>query len=329
MNVAGARRTVACDALLMSGGWTPSVHLFSQSRGRLVFDEALQVFMPGASAQRERSAGACNATFDLAGALAEGDAAGRAAAAAAGFAAPERARSTPSSGALPASGARASARRAMPRRPPRQGVRRFPERRVRQGREPRGAGGHALDRAHQALHHHRHGDRPGQALQHERARDRSRRAGEAHPRSRPHDLPPALYAGDVRRLRRPGARRPVRSDPPHAHSRLGGRERRRVRGCGPMEARLVFSARPANRCTQAVARECRDDPRKRRPVRRLDARQDRGRRPRRGGVPRAHVRQRLPEARSRALPLRPHAERSRVSHGRRRDRAPRSPTASM
>ena len=35
------------------------------------------------------------------------------------------------------------------------------------------------------------------------------------------------------------------------------------------------------------------DPRKRRPVRRLHARQDRGRRPRRGGIPRAHVRQRL------------------------------------
>src|SRR5271166_5354440 len=87
VSVAGARRTVACDALLMSGGWTPSVHLFSQSRGRLVFDEARQSFKPGASAQRERSVGACNATFDLEGALAEGDAAGRAASAAAGFAA--------------------------------------------------------------------------------------------------------------------------------------------------------------------------------------------------------------------------------------------------
>ena len=85
----GGERKVACDALIMSGGWTPSVHLFSQSRGKLVFDEALQVFRPGTSAQRERSAGACNATFDLAGALAEGDAAGRAAAAAAGFVAPD------------------------------------------------------------------------------------------------------------------------------------------------------------------------------------------------------------------------------------------------
>ncbi len=103
VNVADARRTVACDGLLMSGGWTPSVHLFSQSRGRLVFDEARQVFKPGASAQRERSAGACNATFDLEGALAEGDAAGRAAAAAAGFAAVS-ARVYAVSGALPAPG---------------------------------------------------------------------------------------------------------------------------------------------------------------------------------------------------------------------------------
>ena len=129
VNVAGARRTVACDALLMSGGWTPSVHLFSQSRGRLVFDEARQVFKPGASAQRERSAGACNATFDLEGALAEGDAAGRAAAAAAGFAAPS-ARVYAVSGALPAPGSALGAA-ACRCRPPRQGVRRFPERCLR------------------------------------------------------------------------------------------------------------------------------------------------------------------------------------------------------
>jgi sarcosine oxidase, subunit alpha len=96
----GKDRTVACDALLMSGGWTPSVHLFSQSRGRLAFDEALQLFRPGASAQRERSAGACNATFDLAGSLAEGDAAGRAAAAGAGFAA-KAARTYAVAGVLP------------------------------------------------------------------------------------------------------------------------------------------------------------------------------------------------------------------------------------
>ena len=34
------RRTIACDLLLMSGGWTPTVHLFSQSRGKLRCDAA-------------------------------------------------------------------------------------------------------------------------------------------------------------------------------------------------------------------------------------------------------------------------------------------------
>ena len=100
----GGDRILACDALLVSGGWTPSVHLFSQSRGKLVFDEALQLFKPGASAQRERSAGACNAAFDHADALNEGAAAGRAAAAAAGFAAPA-ARSYAVGDSLPVFGA--------------------------------------------------------------------------------------------------------------------------------------------------------------------------------------------------------------------------------
>jgi sarcosine oxidase, subunit alpha len=104
LNVSGARRTIACDTLLMSGGWTPSVHLFSQSRGKLVFDEALQFFKPGVSAQRERSAGACNATFELSGALAEGDSAGRAAATAAGFVARDARTYTVSDG-LPSFGA--------------------------------------------------------------------------------------------------------------------------------------------------------------------------------------------------------------------------------
>jgi sarcosine oxidase subunit alpha len=96
-------RTFACDALLMSGGWTPSVHLFSQSRGNLVFDEGLQAFRPGAPVQRERSAGACNATFGLAEALAEGNTSGRKAAAAAGFSVRE-ARAPGVEGAPPAFG---------------------------------------------------------------------------------------------------------------------------------------------------------------------------------------------------------------------------------
>jgi sarcosine oxidase subunit alpha len=68
----GARRTLACDCVGMSGGWTPSVHLFSQSRGKLTFEPAIDAFVPGASVQAERSAGAANGTYDLGACLAEG-----------------------------------------------------------------------------------------------------------------------------------------------------------------------------------------------------------------------------------------------------------------
>jgi sarcosine oxidase, subunit alpha len=74
------RRTVSCDALLMSGGYTPSVHLFSQSLGKLAWDEERQVFLPAASAERERSAGACRGVDGLGDALHDGAQAGLAAA---------------------------------------------------------------------------------------------------------------------------------------------------------------------------------------------------------------------------------------------------------
>ena len=80
------RETVACDAVLMAGGLTPSVHLFSQSRGKLAWDEHLQAYLPDQSAEAERSAGACRGHFALDEALADGAEAGRLAAEAAGFA---------------------------------------------------------------------------------------------------------------------------------------------------------------------------------------------------------------------------------------------------
>ena len=61
----------------MSGGFTPSVHLFSQSRGKLQWNEALKAFVPGASAECERSAGACRGVYDLAAVLADGAARAR------------------------------------------------------------------------------------------------------------------------------------------------------------------------------------------------------------------------------------------------------------
>ncbi|MFD9900841.1 sarcosine oxidase subunit alpha [Mesorhizobium sp. NPDC059025] len=71
----GGERTIAIDALLMSAGWTPSVHLFSQSRGKVAFNEDKR-FVPGTYAQDCVSVGACNGTDGLAASIDEAYAAG-------------------------------------------------------------------------------------------------------------------------------------------------------------------------------------------------------------------------------------------------------------
>ncbi len=86
--VAGPVRSISCDAIAMSGGWNPAVHLFSQGQGKLRFEEARGVFLPDETIQANRSAGACNGAFSLAACLAEGAEAGARAAADAGFESP-------------------------------------------------------------------------------------------------------------------------------------------------------------------------------------------------------------------------------------------------
>jgi len=81
----GEHRKINCDLICMSGGWTPSVHLFSQARGKLKWDEELTTFVPDVSFQQERSAGACKATWGLAGCLKDGSEAGADAVRTAGF----------------------------------------------------------------------------------------------------------------------------------------------------------------------------------------------------------------------------------------------------
>ena len=71
-----ADETLDCDTVLMSGGHTPSVHLFSQSRGKLSWDDSLQAFIPGEAAENCRCVGACRGIFDLDEVLADGAAAG-------------------------------------------------------------------------------------------------------------------------------------------------------------------------------------------------------------------------------------------------------------
>lgn len=67
----GSLEPFQVDCLLMSGGWTPSVHLFSQSRGRVAFDEEKGIFVPDIYTENCASAGACNGTFEMEDALQE------------------------------------------------------------------------------------------------------------------------------------------------------------------------------------------------------------------------------------------------------------------
>ncbi len=88
-SVAGQAWELRCDCVASSGGWTPSVHLFSQSGGKLAYRDDIAAFVPDEKSVRSVnpnfSAGACNGVFTTSECLQEGAQAGRAAAAAAGY----------------------------------------------------------------------------------------------------------------------------------------------------------------------------------------------------------------------------------------------------
>ena len=54
-----------CDCLGIAGGWTPAVHLFTQSGGKLKFREKDQVFIPNKYPSKQISIGSCNGDFEL------------------------------------------------------------------------------------------------------------------------------------------------------------------------------------------------------------------------------------------------------------------------
>ncbi|CAE7935409.1 soxA, partial [Symbiodinium necroappetens] len=84
--VFGGGTPLDCDLLVSSGGWSPTVHLFAQAKGQLVWDAAQACFVPGAATRPgQRVAGAANGAFELARCLEQGHAAGLEAAAEAGF----------------------------------------------------------------------------------------------------------------------------------------------------------------------------------------------------------------------------------------------------
>jgi len=76
---------IACGGLAMSGGFNPSVHLYSQAGGNLQYDAELACFVAGECRAQVSVAGAANGKFSLADALSEGAQAGSEAAGKAGF----------------------------------------------------------------------------------------------------------------------------------------------------------------------------------------------------------------------------------------------------
>jgi sarcosine oxidase subunit alpha len=84
----GGNRRIDCDLVCVSGGWNPAVHLFSQARGTLRYDEALATFVPERSPLAISAAGGANGRFDLGAALDDGHAAGIAAATRTGICGP-------------------------------------------------------------------------------------------------------------------------------------------------------------------------------------------------------------------------------------------------
>ena len=71
-----AGKTRDCDALLVSGGWSPTVHLYGQARGKLRYDEGLAALVPMDGVEGLTIVGAANGAFTLAEALREGHEAG-------------------------------------------------------------------------------------------------------------------------------------------------------------------------------------------------------------------------------------------------------------
>ena len=56
---------VACDALLMAGGWTPSVHLWSHSKGSLKWRDDLGAYVPDQPNENVRCVGACSGDWNF------------------------------------------------------------------------------------------------------------------------------------------------------------------------------------------------------------------------------------------------------------------------
>ncbi len=80
---------IACDLLAMSGGWSPAIHLHSQSGGKSHWDSELSCFLPDEHSQLNCSAGAGRGKWSLSACLMDGLSSGLEAAVRCGFESPD------------------------------------------------------------------------------------------------------------------------------------------------------------------------------------------------------------------------------------------------
>ena len=64
--------TIPCDSIFVSGNWTPTVHLASQSGNKLKYESETDTFLPNQSRQQETVIGSANGSFTLKESLTDG-----------------------------------------------------------------------------------------------------------------------------------------------------------------------------------------------------------------------------------------------------------------
>ena len=64
-NDGSGRRKIACDALMMAGGWTPTLHLWSHSKGTIAWRDDLGAYVPDKAFENVRCVGACSGSWDF------------------------------------------------------------------------------------------------------------------------------------------------------------------------------------------------------------------------------------------------------------------------
>ncbi len=72
----GPAQMLNCDAVLVCGGWTPSLHLFSHTKGSLHWDPEAKIYLPGHKTENVHIAGAGRGLWGIAAALEDGAKAG-------------------------------------------------------------------------------------------------------------------------------------------------------------------------------------------------------------------------------------------------------------